>query len=270
MKEKFEPVRAKTDKKIRLFDGEVKETPTELLSTIIHNRYDTGWFFPAGDPEFWVFKDKLLVPNGKVLDLGMGQGKSSLFFALQGMEVIGYEVDENAIAIMGTIKEAYDLPIEIRDEDIIQAYFGEEEYDTVLCGSTFAHFPSKTSAFHVLGKAVDAIKVGGHIWIRAGGKYDSSFGELKRYVYEYPAEVKKIDDDVYLAPCECSGERKIEPQLFFDLMELLYFIAKNGLKIIHTQIIPEEGKQNIMFGEDFNRSQTKTGLGGMITILAQK
>ena len=211
-KEKFEPVLAKSNEKIELFDAEVVATPTELLSTLIHNRYDTGWYFGAGDPEFWVFKDKLLVPGGKALDLGMGQGKSSLFFALQGMEVTGYEVDENAIAIMRAITESYDLPIEIKNEDMIQAYFGEEEYDTVLCGSTFAHFPSKTSAFKVLEKAVDAIKIGGHIWLRAGSKEDSSFRDLNYYVNFHSHEgFSKVDDDVYKAPCDCSGELKIEP-----------------------------------------------------------
>lgn len=246
-------------------------TPTETFSLSIHNQHEKGWFFPAfGDPEFWKFSDKLLVPGGKALDLGVGAGRTSLPLALRGMSVTGYEIDPNYLIIIRAMQKEYNLPIDIREQDITEADFGKEQYDTVILGQTFSHFPSKKQALNVLKKSIEALKTGGHIWLRAGGKSDSSFEDLHWNSLDFSGEVRKVDKDVYMAPCNCSGEWRIEPQLFFDPLELPFFVSEKGLKIVHTQVIPEEGKMNIMYGEDWNRSQTPPRLGGMITLIAKK
>lgn len=61
------------------------------LSDLIHNPNERGWPFGNGDPEYWKFKDRLVVKGGKVLDLGVAVGRSSFFFALHGMDVLGYD-----------------------------------------------------------------------------------------------------------------------------------------------------------------------------------
>lgn len=268
MSKEIQPIIAKSNKPLITPYGEI--TPTELFSSMIHNPHETGWFFPTGDPEFWKFSDKLLVPGGKALDLGVGDGRTSLPFALRGMPVIGYEIDPNNLILIRAMQKEYDLPIDIREQNILEADLGKEQYDTVILGQTFNHFPNKEQALKVLENSIDAMKPGGHIWLRAGGKNSSAFEDLHYYSLDYPQEVKKVDNDVYLAPCNCSGERKIEPQLFFDPLELPFFMSSKGLKIVHAQIISEEGKMNIMYGEDWNRSQEPPRLGGMITLIARK
>lgn len=57
------------------------------LSDLIHNPNDQGWHFGTGDPEYWKFKDSLVVTGGKVLDIGITVARSSFFFALNGMDV---------------------------------------------------------------------------------------------------------------------------------------------------------------------------------------
>lgn len=265
MKE-LEPIRPRTNQPINHFGEQV--TPEEILISRIGNPHERGWWFPAGDPEFWKFSDRLVFPGGQVLDLGLGWGRTSLFFALHGMRVTGYEVDQNALKFMTSLIEGYGLPIDVKTKDIRKADLGRDRYDTTLMAQTFNHFSSKREAFAVIVKAIEATKPNGYVWIRAGGKEDSAFEELLWYANDYP-EVTKVDDDVYMAPCSCSGERKIESQLFFDPMELLHFLAKNGLRIIHTQVIPEIGRKNIMFGEDWEKGQI-VDIGGMITIIAQK
>ncbi len=245
-------------------------TPTKIFLSLIHNPHETGWFFPTGDPELWKFSDKLLVPGGRALDLGVGDGRTSLPFALRDMHVTGYEIDPNNLILIRAIQKEYDLPIDIKEQDITEADLGKEQYDTVILGQTFAHFSNKEQALKVLEKAIEAIKPGGHIWLRAGGKSSSAFEDLHDYSLDYPQEVQRVDNNVYMAPCSCSGERIIEPQLFFDPLELPLFVGEKGLKIVHTQIIPEKGKMNIMYGEDWNRLQEPARLGGMITLIAKK
>lgn len=64
-----------------------------VLDDLIRNNhpYEKGWDFNNGDPEFWKFQDRLVVRGGRVLDLGIGFGRSSVFFALNGMEVVGVD-----------------------------------------------------------------------------------------------------------------------------------------------------------------------------------
>src|SRR5687768_14849213 len=78
--------------------GLVLGPSNELLESFLHNPDDQGWHFSAGDPEFWEYSSKLLKPGGRLLDVGIGLGRSSLFFALHGMQVTGYDNNPEAVA----------------------------------------------------------------------------------------------------------------------------------------------------------------------------
>jgi SAM-dependent methyltransferase len=96
------------------------------------------------------------------------------------MTVTGYDINPKVVARLNGLVEAYPfLPIEVKQEDIVSADLGHEKYDTVLLGQTFIHFPSKDLAYAVLDKAIDSLKPGGHLWIRAAGKEASSYEEMQ-------------------------------------------------------------------------------------------
>lgn len=273
MNREFEPVVSKVNRQTNAYGK--RWDAINLLSSNLRNPREQGWHFGAGDPDFWKFADRLLVPGGKVLDLGVGRYyRSSLFFALQGMCVTGYETQKEAVKIINLVKTAYDLPISLKTEDISLADLGIEIYDTALLGQTFIHFPSKDSAFNTIEKVITALKPNGHLWLRAASKEGDDFKELEKFAIDYPWEVRQINDDVYEAPCDCSGRYIQEPCLFFNAMELLHFLNSKNLLIIHSQIIPEKGQPNIMFGKDWAKnisvyipSDTQFGF---ITVLAQK
>lgn len=267
MKELIQTVRAKSNPVITVF-GELS-TPLKVLTDRLRNPNGTGWSFLVGDPELWKFSDRLIVPGGRVLDLGAGFGRSSTFFALHGMQVTCYEIDPDAVQALRQTAEAFSLPLEVTAENLIGAELGIERFDTVLLGQTFVHFSSKKPAIDVLQRAIKAIKPGGHLWLRAGTKLDSGFEELTGYAKTFPNEVRRVNSDVYMAPCSCSGERRIEPHLFFNPIELLFLLRQKGLKVIHQQTIPALGKANIMFGESWHGVDPDREVG-MITILAQK
>ncbi|HEY5600711.1 MAG TPA: methyltransferase domain-containing protein, partial [Patescibacteria group bacterium] len=172
MKEQLEPVFVRSKQKIEY--GDDKYTPAQLLSQRINNQREQGWWFPAGDPEFWKFSDKLLIKGGKALDLGLGFGKSAFFFAINGMNVTGYETSQPAIKVVKSLKQIFNLPIEIKEEDFAAADLGKNIYDTVFLAQTLVHSPSEEAAFELINKAIKALKPCGRIWIRTSGIYDGA------------------------------------------------------------------------------------------------
>lgn len=240
------------------------------LSFGLKTLQDNAWPFHCGDPELWKFKDSLFVPGGRVLDIGIGAARVSLPFALWGMHVDGYEQNGETVDWLNNMKSAYglDIPLNVQQADIWTAEVPSNLYDLVLMSHTFTHFDDKERAYDVLQKGFDAAKSGSHIWVRALGKEDSFYREADTpYSYAHRAS-----EDVIEAPCGCSGEIKHDPFLFFDQTELIsYFSARNS-KIVHSQIIPQYGETNIMYGKDdlFQHPDNRFKDNGIVSILVQK
>lgn len=250
------------------FWGEM-QTPISVLSRNLSSPDGghKGWYFGAGDPEFWKFSDKLLVPEGKVLDLGMGFGRSSMFFAMNGMKVTGYEINPSQVSAVEHITNEFPfLSIDVKAEDMEVADFGDEQFDTLIIDQALTHFPSRERAYLVLDKAVKALKSNGHLYLRAPGDMDSGFDDLLYYSKEYPEDVGIVDDHTFIAACSCSGRLRMESQLFFNQTELLYYFIKNGFEITHMQTIPVKGMSNTMFGEDGRAP----AVGGEVTYIVKK
>jgi 2-polyprenyl-3-methyl-5-hydroxy-6-metoxy-1,4-benzoquinol methylase len=236
-----------------------------------------GWNFGSGDPEFWKFSDILLKPGGKVLDIGMGDGSSSLFFALHGMDVLG--VDPNARSVimvndMATkLKESLpNFNMTALELDAIEQDLPGGEFDLVIL-DYLNHLPSQEATYAVFDKAIKALKPGGYIWARGTSKqssmYEQAIYEASRPSFYGQTELWAESEHVIWMPCFCSGDYKIEPTVFFDPLDFQIFFAQAGCNIVHTQTIERDGAPNIMYGENF-RPDADHGLTGMITVLAQK
>lgn len=252
------------------FNKPIKDEQANF-SYLLHNDNENGWWHAGGDPELWRYSERLLVKGGKILDLGIGFGRASLFFALQDMQVTGIDSDKFSVEVVNNMASGFRLPMKAEHADVRRINLGHEVYDTVLMSQLFVHFPSKKDAFAVIDKTLEATKPGGYIWLRAVGKNDHAYKELSGYAESFPYEVQRVDNDVFNAPCSCSGERKIEPQLFFNQTELLTYFNRRGLRIVHNQVLPQKGEFNIMYGEDWEPDMSRLPVNyGSISILAQK
>lgn len=243
------------------------EEAQELFVDLLGHHGSDGWSWGAGDPEIHTNKGRLLVAGGSVLDLGIGHGRSSLFFALHGMSVEGLDSSCDNVLMVNNLAEAYNLPISARVADILKEDFGAYKYDMVLMADIFHHFASKQAAFEVIKKGIRSLKTDGYLWLRAPGKMDSGFIALVENSEAKGAQ--HMGDDVFMGPCICSGELKDEYILFFDQLDLPIFVQKNGAQIVESRIAPIQSVKNRMFGEDWD--SRKTGwLNGEVSILAKK
>ncbi len=237
-----------------------------FIDYLKNNDLDQGWGFAQGDPEFWRFQDQLLVSDGSCLDLGAGAGRSSFFFAINGMKVTAYENSKINSNILKGIAKHGSIPIKVRQSDFAHSRIEKNFYDTVILDSTLIHLPSKDDALKLLDKSYHALKPGGHLYVRAVGKQDDSFTEMQ-YFNRFDPDV--LSSDVFSITCGCSGEVKEEPLLFLGQTDLLQYALQRKMKIIHHQCMPEFGRMNVMYGENW-QNPVYNQTNGMITVIAQK
>lgn len=261
-----------------LHTDQMRHFPYDRDDEYVLEQYDgRGWHFSAGEPEFWKFSDQLLVPGGRLLDIGIGEGASSLYFALHGMEVTGVDTNAARIEKVNSMSElANSIPgfkMHAMELDAIEEPLPEGQFDTIIIDHVI-HLPSTEATYHMLDKALASLKPGGHIWLRGVGKHADQYDELRREARRNEiglsdSGVKVISKDVIKLPCDCSGELRIDPVVFFDPGDFVNYFSQAGYRILHSQTIETEGKPNIMFGEDF-RIDVDHYRGGMMTIIAQK
>ncbi|HUB94154.1 MAG TPA: class I SAM-dependent methyltransferase [Verrucomicrobiae bacterium] len=241
--------------------------------SIFEQRDSGGWHFGSGNPESWLYANQLLVPDGTVLDIGMGNiCRSSFFFATQGMHVQGIDInpttERTVDDIVSNLGEALNLDITLRVADVMQEQLGEGVFDIVLLDSVFNRFPSRAHALELIDKAYRAVKPGGHIWVRGVGKEDSGYEELCNLA-TWRHNVRAVDDDVILHPSGQPGQADLVPALFLDPTDLLHYFTLSGAHVVHSQVLSEVGQRNIMYGEDYLRD-APVETSGMVTILVQK
>jgi len=77
---------------------------------------------------------------GKALDVGMGQGRNSLFLAQQGWDVTGFDISETGISQALEQAEKLKVRIDARVQHSSDFDFGTERWDlVVLCYLDFRH-----------------------------------------------------------------------------------------------------------------------------------
>jgi len=136
------------------------------------------WPFQAGNPEFWRYRDQLVKPGGTVLDLGIDDARSSLFFANHGMRVVGLDSNPTSVGISNVIGEALAVNLQAYEGDLRTIDLGTELFDIVIADNLFIHFTDKEEALKVIQAGIQALKPQGHLWIRAVSKLHEQYQRL--------------------------------------------------------------------------------------------
>jgi len=98
----------------------------------IWNRaYTEGWNFNRGANAFLVEITKGRVP-GKALDIGMGQGRNSLYLAEQGWEVTGFDIADEGVRMAREEACRRKLNLNAVVADVDDFEYGEERWDLVV------------------------------------------------------------------------------------------------------------------------------------------
>lgn len=97
--------------------------------------------------------------RGRVLDVGCGAGTQAVWMAEQGLEVIGVDVAETAIALARALAAGRDVQAEFRLADAKRLPFSAASFDAVLDRGTYHHQAGQKPAY--VSEVARVLKPGG-------------------------------------------------------------------------------------------------------------
>lgn len=115
-----------------------------------------------------------VVPGGKVLDLGIGQGRNASLFASMGYSVDGIDVSEAAINACNAYASENDLSIRVWAEDVRTMDIPKDEYSIIVAAYVLQYFPRR-QVLEILEKIKASLPKGGIVYIGAFSTRDAGF-----------------------------------------------------------------------------------------------
>jgi SAM-dependent methyltransferase len=151
-------------------------------------------------------------PPGKALDIGMGQGRNSLFLAALGWDVTGFDISEVGVKQAQAEAQKRGLKINASVGDVDKFDYGKERYDLIV-GMYMHEYLNRNAA-----KVIAALKPGGLLVVEGihrdvnkdslrGEKYGYRNNELPRIFA--PLRVRLYEDTLDKADWERSGGKPV-------------------------------------------------------------
>jgi SAM-dependent methyltransferase len=151
-------------------------------------------------------------PPGKALDIGMGQGRNSLFLAALGWDVTGFDISEVGVKQAQAEAQKRGLKINASVGDVDKFDYGKERYDLIV-GMYMHEYLNRNAA-----KVIAALKPGGLLVVEGihrdvnkdslrGEKYGYRNNELPKIFA--PLRVRLYEDTLDKADWERSGGKPV-------------------------------------------------------------
>ena len=140
----------------------MKESP-DGWRTMFNNIYQSS------NPEFETQPNTLLVSTvegrkpGSALDIGMGQGRNSLFLALKGWDVTGFDVSDEGLEAARRNAERADVKLNAVHESDEAFDYGSDRWDLIV----FVYNPLPVTSTAWVERLHKSLKAGGLIVIES-------------------------------------------------------------------------------------------------------
>jgi 2-polyprenyl-3-methyl-5-hydroxy-6-metoxy-1,4-benzoquinol methylase len=167
----------------------IRAMPPELLTVHFNNVYTAHKELFSQEPNALLVSAVRGVKPGATLDMAMGQGRNSVFLAMQGWAVTGYDLSDQGMAIARAAAGKAKVTIRTVQSSHQDFDFGKEQWDLIVM--TYAFVDMNDPAF--LKRVCDSLRPGGRIVVEqinaGGGKGPAnalfrSFQDLRVIRYE--------------------------------------------------------------------------------------
>ncbi len=97
------------------------------------SKYDEEFYIYGKEPVPFLRENVDLLPNGKALDIAMGEGRNGVFLATQGFEVLGLDISEVGLAKAHRLAEENGVEIKTAIVDLENYDMPKDAYEVIIC-----------------------------------------------------------------------------------------------------------------------------------------
>jgi cyclopropane fatty-acyl-phospholipid synthase-like methyltransferase len=121
-----------------------------------------------------------LIPKGKALDLGMGDGRNVLFLAKQGFDVTGVDISKKAVKLADSLAKRFGIKIKSLCKDMREFKIKEGYYSLIISTGAALNFMKKSEAIRMLKNIKEGLKKGGFVYLSVFSTKDEFFKKLSK------------------------------------------------------------------------------------------
>lgn len=187
-------------------------------------------------PAFVEFLKKKDITAGKVLDIGCGTGRNSLYLAKLGFEVYGIDISSSALKEFKRLAEENNLQNKVHiilSSVTKRQYLPDIFFDISIDVSTFFHLITEKERLDYLDEISRLLKTGSYLMEVQFLKDDEYYKSML------------VDDNIFLD--KNNGTKGV----LYSKNEIIDFFSKK-FEIILTKAIKEKGK---MLNKEYKRSR---------------
>ncbi|MCL0077254.1 class I SAM-dependent methyltransferase [Dehalococcoidia bacterium] len=158
-----------------------------------------------------------LIPEGKVLDLGIGEGRNALFFARMGYDVEGVDISHAAIERCIDRAENANLKVKAEVGDLREVDIPPGRYSLIIAAWAL-NFLKKTEAEEIIKRIRNGLKKDGFVYIGVFSINDPGYERATK-------NLKVVEENTFFSP------RRSAFIHYFTKEEVLSLFA--GLQVIY-------------------------------------
>ncbi len=189
------------------------------------------WLKPTED-SYYLSCKWLELGFKKILDLGAGLGRHSIFFAQQGFHVSAIDISDYAVNYLKEWSEKENLDIDIKFGDMVALPYADNSFDCVFAYHAISHTDTEGTK-KVISEIERVLKQGGEVYTSMCSKGAWDFDK---------AGFPKIDENTVLNTLD--GPDKDVPHFYADREDILnLFYNFDVEKIRHIDYCYLNGKK---------------------------
>lgn len=137
----------------------------------------------GNEPDAMLREYSPIIPKGKTLDLGMGEGRNSIFLAKAGFEVEGIDILQEDVGRCLEIAKQEGVKVKAIVGDFRNIDIPKNKYALIVCAWSL-NFLKKSESQEIFSKIKKGIKRGGSIYIGVLSTDDPGCKRLKSTLEE--------------------------------------------------------------------------------------
>ena len=119
-----------------------------------------------------------VIPKGKALDLGIGEGRNALFLAKNGFEVEGIDLSREAVKRCNDLARREGLTVQAQVADVREFHIPEKTYTCIVCAYVL-NFLKRSEAKVLIERIKAGLVPGGVAYVAAFSTEDPGYRRCK-------------------------------------------------------------------------------------------